>query len=600
VANQAAWQAGWQTGSHLAAEARARKQALSDEERQLAVSTLYERGHSLSRLIPSLTGPDRDKAMSQLTDIEASIKQVYHPDRNPGALQKDWHFLTGLIRKPRPAAAALSTTTEAGTPEQALSMPGPSVSFPGSTINVVRPPASGIGPSQSFKAVTPSTTVTPEQSITLSATPATKTATVKPAALTSSQRQRMSQREQARAAAEQDARAAGLTPEETAQADAAQKLAYVRQSVRDYESINPNATSQEKAAFLSDLVEKTYGIAAKPVWKEYAGPDGQREWLDASKPELIPPGWSATGTESADTRKRADYAAYVKTHPDYESEGGTYEQWLTERSQLAKRAVPTSKDDRFIDIERRRALGQPLTKDDQAYADAYDIYVKKRITGPMLARVAAQAADRYVPFMDPANPDRVIMMPVAEGARAGLGTPQSIAFQTDKAMQKYMTSGKGGENIGYFNTAVNHLELLEKVGDALNNGDLPAVNRIGNILATETGEEAPTDFNAVKNAVAGEVAKVFTGRGATVEEITAINQTINNAQSPEQILGAIRYYKDLMGGKLGAMRSQWDAAKRGTPAFPPTKMKAPDGTIMEVPFDQVEHYKSRGAVVVVE
>jgi hypothetical protein len=571
VANQAAWQAGWQTGSHLAAEARARKQALSDEERQLAVSTLYERGHSLSRLIPSLTGPDRDKAMSQLTDIEASIKQVYHPDRNPGALQKDWHFLTGLIRKPRPAAAALSTTTEAGTPEQALSMPGPSVSFPGSTINVVRPPASGIGPSQSFKAVTPSTTVTPEQSITLSATPATKTATVKPAALTSSQRQRMSQREQARAAAEQDARAAGLTPEETAQADAAQKLAYVRQSVRDYESINPNATSQEKAAFLSDLVEKTYGIAAKPVWKEYAGPDGQREWLDASKPELIPPGWSATGTESADTRKRADYAAYVKTHPDYESEGGTYEQWLTERSQLAKRAVPTSKDDRFIDIERRRALGQPLTKDDQAYVDAYDLYINKRIIDPMRARAAANADDRYVQIYgaDPSDPGKVTFMRAVDASRAGAGTPQSIGFKVDLAMTKYMTSGKGGENIAYFNTATDHLKLLGETARALNNGDVQRVNQFSNAFARETGAPAPTNFEAVKSAVAGELSKTFTGKGATVEEIAQINQVINAAQSREQLQGVIDFYTSLMEGKLNALRSQSEMGRHGKPAFPP-------------------------------
>ena len=526
MANQGAWQSGFDLAANAIHARRQRKQQLADEERQYNVATLYDTGHRLAAIIPTLSGADREKAMNQLTDVEQSIAAIYHPDRNPGAIQKDWNMLAGLItRKPRPIALSVSydsaTTPALTLPAQGgIAGDGPTT-IPGSSVDV--------RPTQE--------------------------------AMTSQQRQQIANRLAARWQAQLDVASAG-SPEEEAQADSAKKLASITQAVKDYGRLNPNATPEEKTAFFNDVVAKAYGFTQRPVWKAYTGPNGQKDWLDITQP--VPAGWTATGTETTDTRKRKDYDDYVKQHPDYTA---PYEQWIAEQGQLARRAVPTSRDDRFIDIERRRQLGQPLSDDDKAYSAAYDLYVQKRITNPAVARAAAFGASRYVSVLDPANPEKVVFMRAGDAAQAGAGTPQSIGFQIDKAVTRYMTAGQGATNINYFNTSIDHLKLLSEAADALNNGDIQRLNQAGNAFARETGDPAPTNFETVKSAVAGELAKTFKGTGATDQEIAEINQAINQSESPDQLHSAINYYLRLMDGKLNALRLQYAQGKQGQPAF---------------------------------
>jgi hypothetical protein len=570
-ATASAFQSGLQSGRNFQKERRERKEKLEDEARQQKVTDLYGRGKSLALSIKSMAqdDPARQKAMDDLTSVEQDIASIYHPDNGgTSALQKDWHLLAGLIHKSRPAAASVSLTATS---------PGATLKPDAQTVTLTDTPDAPIGSvlkpggdlSASLSAVRAGTKLAPgtgtaTQSVTMPSAPVTIPGTTyRPVAtaMTPQQRQQIARQNAARATAEQDVEAAGLTPEQTASADSAQKLAFIQQARKDYKKLNPDPKPGEEAAFIGDLIEKTYGTAQKPVWKEYIGPNGEKQYLDATKPEAIPPGWNATGTESADTRTRADFAEYQRLHPDYK---GTLQQWKVEQGQLGKLAVPTNRDDRYLAIMQKAALGQPLSKDEQAYADGYDMYVKKRITGPMLARVEAQANDRIIPVIgqDPNDPGKVTLMPAGEAAKAGVGTPASIAFQTEKAMQKYMTSGRGGENLTAFSTAVSHLNLLQQAGDALHNGDIDRANQLGNAVGVEFGDDAATNFATVKAAVAGEIAKVFTGR-ATVEEVTTISSTINSAQSPEQIQGAINYYIDLMGGKLGALYDQLKSAQPG-------------------------------------
>ncbi len=584
MASDTAWELGSQIASKNITARRERKDKLEDEARQQKVTDLYGRGKNLALSIKSMAqdDPARQKAMDDLTSVEQDIASIYHPDNGgASALQKDWHLLAGLIHKHRPAATTSASLT---------ATPGATVTPDAQTVTLADTPDAPIGAvlkpggdlSASLSAVRAGTKLAPgtgtaTQSVTLPSAPVTIPGTTyRPVttAMTPQQRQQIARQNAARATAEQDVAAAGLSPEQTAQAESAQRLAFVRQAMKDYEKVNPNATSQEKASFLADIVQAQYGITQKPVWKEYIGPNGEKQYLDASRPESIPPGWNATGGETTDTRKRADYAAYLKDHPDYK---GTFEQWGVEQGQLARRAVPTNRDDQYIAIEQKRLLGQPVTKDDQAHLDAYDLYINKRVLDPIRARAAAMADDRYVQVMDLNDPEKVTFMRAGDAARSGAGSPQSIGFQTDKAMTKYMTSGKGGENIAYFNTATDHLKLLGEAADALNNGDIQRLNQFGNAYARETGLAAPTNFETVKTAVSGELGKTFTGKGATVEEIAQINQTINAAESPEQLHGVIQYYTDLMEGKLSALKYQSEMGKQGLPAFAPPKPAAGGG-----------------------
>lgn len=228
---------------------------------------------------------------------------------------------------------------------------------------------------------------------------------------------------------------------------------------------------------------------------------------------------------------------------------------------------PPNRDDRYIGILEKQSLGQPLSDEDKAYLHAYQLYVKQTKIDPGVARAAAFGAARFVPVLDPKNPENVIYMRASEAANSGVGTPQSISFQIDKAITKAFTSGQPATNINFFNTAVDHLTLLGEAADALKNGDTQVLNKAGNAWAAATGNPAPTDFNAVRNAVAGELAKTFTGARATKEEINLMNETINSAMSPEQLASVTEYYKRLMGGKLSALKSQYETGKEGKPAF---------------------------------
>jgi hypothetical protein len=288
---------------------------------------------------------------------------------------------------------------------------------------------------------------------------------------------------------------------------------------------------------------------------------------------------------SADARKRADYAQYIAAHPEYK---GSFEAWSAEQAAAGRTAgapKPKTFDQQYQDTLVKQAKGEPLTDDDKALQAAWDLFTRKKIIDPAVARAAAYGANRYIMVVDPSNPENVIPMRAADAAKAEVSTPASIGFQTDKAVTKAFTSGAPATNINYFNTATDHLKLLGEAAKALNNGDTQLFNRIANSFAAATGDPAPIDFDTVKGAVAGELSKTFKGTGATDQEIQSINTTINSSFSPRQITGAIDYYTRLMNGKLDALKAQYAAAKRGEPNFPGGAATAtpPAGATMKVP-----------------
>ena len=372
-----------------------------------------------------------------------------------------------------------------------------------------------------------------------------------------------------------------LSPEQQAGVTGRLNLAGIQAQIKNYDTLNPHATPEERNSFRSTLIQRSLLGQEKPTLKLYTLPDGTKAWLDATRPDLIPPGSTAAVTETGDTRKRADFEAFKKDNPEYK---GTFEEWIATQAATGrgKAPKPETLDNAYKAILIKEQSGQPLTADEKAHKAAWQIYNRETKIDPGVARAAAFGAMRYIPVVDPTDPQKVVMMRAGDAARSGVGTPASIAFKTDAAITKYMTSGQGGVNINYFNTATDHLEILRQAGEALNNGDYPAFTGLAKRFATATGDPAPTNFDSVKSAVAGELSKTFKGTGATDQEIAEINTTINNAQSPQQIAGAINSYTRLMGSKLDALKGQYTAGKSGQPNFPgstptPTSGGSPTG-----------------------
>lgn len=123
---------------------------------------------------------------------------------------------------------------------------------------------------------------------------------------------------------------------------------------------------------------------------------------------------------------------------------------------------------------------------------------------------------------------------------------------------KAFSTGKQGNAINSFNVAIDHLNTLQELGNALNNSDIPAFNRLANKTAEEMGYAAPTSFEAAKQIVGQEIVKAIVAGGGGVGEREEAGKRIDKANSPAQLSGVIKTYKDLMAGQLKGLRKQYE------------------------------------------
>jgi hypothetical protein len=140
-------------------------------------------------------------------------------------------------------------------------------------------------------------------------------------------------------------------------------------------------------------------------------------------------------------------------------------------------------------------------------------------------------------------------------APTGSDIPLAVKKQTEKEYAS-TKSGTAGGNAIAFNTAIGHLGMLSDAVDALGNSKYPIFNNFAQSYAKATGSSAPTNFDTVRNAVAGEVAKVFKGGVPADAEIQEQGSVLNKANSPQQLKDAIRQTVGLMNSRLNALQER--------------------------------------------
>lgn len=143
----------------------------------------------------------------------------------------------------------------------------------------------------------------------------------------------------------------------------------------------------------------------------------------------------------------------------------------------------------------------------------------------------------------------------------------SRSYDVEKGVMKDFTSGKSAQNLTAFNTAIEHSKQLQGAADALQNGDMPTLNKIGNALGYQFASDKTTNFNVIKNALSGEISKVFKGGQATDAEIKEVQGPFDAANSPAQLKGAINNAIKLMNSKRDALKQQYEAGREGKPNF---------------------------------
>ena len=133
-------------------------------------------------------------------------------------------------------------------------------------------------------------------------------------------------------------------------------------------------------------------------------------------------------------------------------------------------------------------------------------------------------------------------------------------FANVKQAEQKFNVGKQGDTVRSLNVAVNHLDTLGQLSEALNNNDINMFNKIGNVYAQQTGNPIPTNFNAAKKIVADEIVKGIVGSGGGVADREEAAKSIDAANSPAQLKGVIDTYKQLLGGQLSGLKQQYEVS----------------------------------------
>ena len=158
----------------------------------------------------------------------------------------------------------------------------------------------------------------------------------------------------------------------------------------------------------------------------------------------------------------------------------------------------------------------------------------------------------------------------------------NINLPAQKATEKaFSPQGKQGQAIIALATAGQHLNLMSGLADALQNNDLKSINSLSQTIAAQTGEPAPTNFDAAKRIVAGEIMKTVTSTGGGVEERKSLAADLDRANSPAQLKGVMNTYKDLLAGKVHALAGgyksgsgrEFDYNRFGVPEWEPAPVQ---------------------------
>jgi hypothetical protein len=137
--------------------------------------------------------------------------------------------------------------------------------------------------------------------------------------------------------------------------------------------------------------------------------------------------------------------------------------------------------------------------------------------------------------------------------------------EIDKSTKAFAT-GKQGDIARSLNVAIDHIGTAESLIDAMNNGDINLINKLGNKIAAETGSTAPTNFEAVKHIVADEITKSVVGGPGALADREAMAEQIRSSNSPAQIRGVLTQFKSLMRGQLDGLADQYERTT-GNPDF---------------------------------
>lgn len=137
----------------------------------------------------------------------------------------------------------------------------------------------------------------------------------------------------------------------------------------------------------------------------------------------------------------------------------------------------------------------------------------------------------------------------------------------ENKVRQYMTSGQGGATLTAGTTLNHHLDLYDKAVDAVHNGDIKVLNHIGNEMGIQLGNDAQTNLALIRQGVAMEAARYWTGGVPGEAEINQFNQNLSGDGSPKAMHGGANTVRFMAKGKLQGLQGQAEAGATGQANF---------------------------------
>jgi hypothetical protein len=265
-----------------------------------------------------------------------------------------------------------------------------------------------------------------------------------------------------------------------------------------------------------------------------------------------------------------------------EFESAFYPGWLADRN-LPPSA--TNQYKAYLDWQegRRPRIAVPGTDVPLPPAVAQQkIDIANATRQPGTAQYGAASTLTGEDFLNTLKPGQAALIKaIAEGRESLAGRSSKDVIALKQAVQQYdpqfsdqraavrkaFTTGKEGQNLGAINTAVVHLGRLADTAESLKNGSFTPGNEMYQYFKDKFGSQAVTNFQLLKDAVAGEMAAALKGT-ATDVEIANMKQSIRASNSPEQMRGVVKEGMGVLSDKAKTYDDRYHAQMPDDPWSP--------------------------------
>lgn len=151
-----------------------------------------------------------------------------------------------------------------------------------------------------------------------------------------------------------------------------------------------------------------------------------------------------------------------------------------------------------------------------------------------------------------------------EGLSGASMVAQGQATQAAGNVLKDFTSGATNKKLVAINTGVEHLDALNPLIDAMDSGNLTAINKARQFYQKQTGKPAPTNYSTLANMAVGEVSQAVMAGGGTGPERDDLAAPFKSSNAPDVLRGAVKTAITALAGKTDGLRTSWDSGTNGT------------------------------------